>query len=103
MPQPDPKWDRLKDLFAAASAVPPEEREAFLRERGVGDATMREVLDLLGASSPLEEQAGDLIGSYKLLECLGSSCRRSGDQATIPLAIPEARLAARTGSAKWPP
>ena len=71
MSQPDPRWDRLKDLFAAAAAVPPGEREAFLRERGVGDATVQEVLDLLGSSAPVDEQPGDTIGPYKLLECLG--------------------------------
>jgi hypothetical protein len=71
MPQPDPRWDRLKDLFAAAAPIPAGERESFLKERGVGDATVAEVLALLGAHEPVDEQPGDTIGPYKLLENLG--------------------------------
>ncbi|MCU0867480.1 MAG: serine/threonine-protein kinase [Planctomycetes bacterium] len=67
----DPRWNRIKDLFAAAQAVPEAERETFLRERGAGRDTVHEVLDLLGAHVATEEQAGDAIGPYKLLESLG--------------------------------
>ncbi|MBL8736866.1 MAG: protein kinase [Planctomycetes bacterium] len=71
MPQPDPRWDRLKDLFAAAAPIPAGERESFLKERGVGDATIVEVIALLKAHEPVDEQPGDTIGPYKLLENLG--------------------------------
>lgn len=54
MSKNDPRWDRIKDLFAAAQAVPESERESFLRERGAGADTVHEVLELLGAEPPAQ-------------------------------------------------
>ncbi|MFO1031244.1 MAG: bifunctional serine/threonine-protein kinase/formylglycine-generating enzyme family protein [Planctomycetota bacterium] len=52
-PAPDPSspLDRVRSLFAKASALPPGQRESFVRAQAGGDTTLRnEVLTLLKAS-----------------------------------------------------
>jgi serine/threonine protein kinase/WD40 repeat protein len=78
--------DRIKDLFADASELPAEQREALLRERCGGDVKLRQAVEALLAA---HEQAGrflasttrqmqsddaplgQLIGRYKLLQKIG--------------------------------
>ena len=86
--------DRTESLFAAAVALPPEEREAYLGRECSGDPALRDrLLALLGAHdraghlidrpvngdpdqtagyAPTSEQPGTVIaGRYKLLEEIG--------------------------------
>ncbi len=78
----DPRWQRIKEIFAQAAARPAGEREAFLAKACGGDETLRaEVESLLrahpptdGAAAPVEpipEGPGTRIGPYKLLEPIG--------------------------------
>ena len=78
----DPRWYLIKELFAAAGRLPPDQRDSFLRARcGEDEDLRREVLSLL-ASHPLTaaptptvppslEGPGSRIGLYKLLERIG--------------------------------
>ena len=86
--------DRTESLFAAAVALPPEEREAFLERECPGDAALRDRLlallrahdraghvidrpvngdpDQTAGYAPTSEQPGTIIaGRYKLLEEIG--------------------------------
>src|SRR6266550_8104058 len=80
-------------IFAAALALPPEERAACLDQACGGDAALRHRVEVLlnshdasafleepaapaamptlRISPPLSEQAGDRIGRYKLLQQIG--------------------------------
>ncbi|MFO1031242.1 MAG: bifunctional serine/threonine-protein kinase/formylglycine-generating enzyme family protein [Planctomycetota bacterium] len=69
-PAPDPSspLDRVRSLFAKASALPPGQRESFVRAQAATDTTLRdEVLALLKASevdstglvNPLQQAKGD--------------------------------------------
>src|SRR6185295_16764664 len=44
---PDSDWEKLKDLFHAALALPPAERAAYLEEASNGDALLREAVESL--------------------------------------------------------
>jgi len=80
-PMQDPNWQRIKQLFAAAAALPPEQHAAFLAENEPDPAIRAEVLSLLAAHSPTVAPAGGAsaaidgpgsrIGPYKLLEVIG--------------------------------
>jgi len=78
----DPRWRRIKELFAAAAELGEAEREALLDRECAGDADVRrEVESLLRArvptagvppvSTPIEEGPGARIGPYKLLQAIG--------------------------------
>lgn len=46
-------WERVSEVFEAASALPPDERAAFLATAGAGDANLvSEVASLLAAAAP---------------------------------------------------
>lgn len=78
---PNPEWDKIKNLFAAANRLPAAERAAFLDQECAGDPKLRaEIESLLKAqpanfsitdSTPLTERIGTKIGPYKLLEKIG--------------------------------
>jgi serine/threonine protein kinase/tetratricopeptide (TPR) repeat protein len=88
----DARWERIKAVFAAATALPASQRQALLDRECGGDAELRrEVESLLdahtqaivrtgGAAHELaapnvaetpREQAGAQIGRYKLLQLIG--------------------------------
>jgi serine/threonine protein kinase/WD40 repeat protein len=84
-----PRWQQLKDLFAAAVPLPAAEREAFLQGHGADDELVQEVLTLLAAQQsnapsdlgstvdrsddvpPHSEGPGTRIGPYTLREPIG--------------------------------
>lgn len=81
--------EREIEVFEAALALPPGQRDAFIRQSSAGDpALLQRIQALLQAaengtdfltaapahlapSRPLIEQPGDMIGRYKLLEQIG--------------------------------
>ncbi len=91
------RWERVRALFAAAAAVPPGEREAWLAAECGGDRELRdEVLSLLdhdhdadglvtGGAATLAEAAEDLAGSrlgpYRVAKEIGR-----GGMGTVYLA-----------------
>ncbi|MGH7180085.1 MAG: tetratricopeptide repeat protein, partial [Tepidisphaeraceae bacterium] len=90
MSEPDPYW-RVKELFAGALAMPPEQREPYLRGACGDDATLRRQvggllelhenasasgtvrgpLDLLSIPGQSSERIGTMIGPYKLTQQIG--------------------------------
>ncbi len=83
-PRPE-RWEQVECLFAAALAVAPAERPAWLAARAGGDSALAaEVesllaadaasgafLDGLGSEPAAEPQAGDRVGPYELIRELG--------------------------------
>lgn len=83
------RWKRLNELFDQASALPPEQRDAYLDTACAGDpALKREVLELLASDAASHtlldgvaldavsvlhdtDRSGDLVGPYRLVELLG--------------------------------
>lgn len=86
------RWERVAGLFAEAATLPVTEREAFIHEACGDDVELREELDSLlrahdQTSGPLDvaplftvdepgasehiEQAGTLVGPYRLLRPIG--------------------------------
>src|SRR5262245_38384167 len=89
------RTEKLEAIFHAASELnTPEERERYLNEACLGDAELRREVDALLKACPVgeelfrpreqsslrsgavpseavREQAGSMIGSYKLLEKIG--------------------------------
>ncbi|MEO6593402.1 MAG: VCBS repeat-containing protein [Planctomycetota bacterium] len=97
---PDLSWQRTKELFSAASALPPDQREAFLQAQCGGDhALLRKVHSLLASHAPTadpaspgksdgqpgdepgDERAGQLIHAY-------SGSRRSAKAGARATAVP---------------
>jgi serine/threonine protein kinase len=85
-----PQWKRLEELFASATQLPPDEREAFLdracvddpdlrtriekllRHADVGEETIREAIRRTAESVGGERFAvGDRIGPYRLTRKIG--------------------------------
>jgi len=88
---PSADWPRLKDLFAAARALPEDQRQAYLAEACVGNEALRQEVESLLASderakSFLESPAvvrgddtrvtrsleGQRIGPYQLASRIGA-------------------------------
>ncbi len=86
-----PEWGQVKSVFAQAMGLPLPERNAFVRQQGLGQATQDEVLHLLshttdamGGSGSLEQGApwalaaepgsrqGQLLGAWCLVSAIGS-------------------------------
>lgn len=86
-------WQRVEEVFAAASACPPHERDALLRESCAGDSAMREEVEALLAADECPNAdlqrvvsqvaaswaddgaisfVGQQIGRYRIVEPLGS-------------------------------
>ncbi len=58
------RWQRLRELFDAASELTPAEREAFLDSECRDDVELKaEVLSLLGHESATSDQVGEVIGA----------------------------------------
>jgi serine/threonine protein kinase/formylglycine-generating enzyme required for sulfatase activity len=79
----DPRWERLKELFAAGLEVPAAERDAWLARSCNGDAELREELRalLVAHDTPSDfklavddeepDRVGSVLGDFELLEKLG--------------------------------
>ena len=44
---PDPHWEKLKEMFHAALALPPQERAAYLEQASDGDLELRQAVEAL--------------------------------------------------------
>lgn len=51
---PHPRWQRIKELFAAASALAPEQRDALLRAQSDDTELLDEVRSLLGSGASVQ-------------------------------------------------
>ncbi|MBV9497199.1 MAG: protein kinase [Acidobacteria bacterium] len=84
-PSPDPYWERIRELFHAASELPRGERDAYLREHCPDDKQRAEVLSLLASADSAEAflepapraqrtfAAGELVaGRYIITGLLGA-------------------------------
>ncbi|MCB1034786.1 MAG: hypothetical protein KDD47_13220, partial [Acidobacteria bacterium] len=76
------QWGRVRDLFEAAAAREPSQRQAFLEAAGEDEAVCREVLALLEADSKAEEflSSGPDISHEVLEEALDRSLAPFGDR-----------------------
>jgi len=76
------QWEHIKETFLTASALPPEERSAYLEQACSGDTELRETVEellLRGAEAPefespirTKDLTGRTIGHYRILEKLGN-------------------------------
>jgi len=74
----DERWARLQDLFAAASALPPAERERFVAEQtGSDDELRRQLESLLAAESDPGTRFDRAVGSVAAVVAKGPSPQKT--------------------------
>jgi predicted esterase len=88
---PDERWQRVKEIFSAASERPPEAREAFLREACGTDGALRRDVDSLLAAG---QAAGGFLSVPALVD--DETAPPSGSAPTVDGASIRACLAVGT-------
>jgi len=67
---PDPHWEKLKEMFHAALALPPQERAAYLEQASDGDSELRQAVEALLKSHEETNSFVDTPGYQAVAEML---------------------------------